>query len=130
MQPFRLEDSANRSICEKKPPKTHLSSGSTFCVSVYRNDLQKSEPLEKEGAWSFFAHSVTVDSRRFHVCLSSFARLTSWHASCIPEAYLVHRSEGGKVENLDISIYISTFLTIMYTMYTMYTFLEKVCMMK
>ena len=114
----------------KKPPKTHLSSDSTFCISVYRNDLQKSEPLEKEGAWSFFAHSVTVDSRRFHVCLSSFARLASWHASCIPDAYLVHRSEGGKVENLDISIYISTFLTIMYTMYTMYTFLEKVCMMK
>ena len=55
---------------------------------------------------------------------------TSWHASCIPEAYLVHRSEGGEVENLDISIYISTFLTIMYTMYTLYTFLEKVCMMK
>ena len=55
---------------------------------------------------------------------------TSWHVSCIPEAYLVHTSEGGKVENLDISIYISTFLTIMYTMYTMYTFLEKVCMMK
>ena len=64
------------------------------------------------------------------MCLSSFARLASWHASCIPDAYLVHRSEGGKVENLDISIYISTFLTIMYTMYTMYTFLEKVCMME
>ena len=55
---------------------------------------------------------------------------TSWHVSCIPEAYLVHRSEGGKVENLDISIYISTFLTIMHTMHTLHTFLEKVCMMK
>ena len=55
---------------------------------------------------------------------------TSWHVSCIPEAYLVHRSEGGEVENLDISLYISTFLTIMHTMHTLHTFLEKVCMMK
>ena len=55
---------------------------------------------------------------------------TSWHVSCIPEAYLVHRSEGGEVENLDISIYISTFLTIMHTMHTLHTFLEKVYMMK
>ena len=55
---------------------------------------------------------------------------TSWHVSCIPEAYLVHRSEGGEVENLDISVYTSTFLTIMYTMYTLYTFSEKVCMIE
>ena len=55
---------------------------------------------------------------------------TSRRVSCIPEAYLVHRSEGGEVENLDISLYISTFLTIMHTMHTLHTFLEKVYMMK
>ena len=48
MQPFRLEDSANRSICEKKPPKTHLSSGSTFCVSVYTFSIYFSQ---KGSAW-------------------------------------------------------------------------------
>ena len=42
----------------------------------------------------------------------------------------MHRSEGGEVENLDISLYISTFLTIMHTMHTLHTFLEKVYMMK
>ena len=50
---------------------------------------------------------------------------TSWHVSCIPEAYLVHRAEGGEVENLDINPYILTFFIKMHTMHTLHTFFIK-----
>ena len=55
----------------------------------------------------------------------SYTPGTSCACSCIPEAYLVHRAEGGEVENLDINPYILTNFIKMHTMHTLHTFFIK-----
>ena len=93
-------------------------------VSSGNADMAGASTISRENlASDVIAHAnahATITLGVYHLLPNSTH--TSWHVSCIPEAYLVHRSEGGEVENLDINLYISTFLTIMNTMYTLYTF--------
>lgn len=58
----------------------------------------------------FESHAPALSAPQPFRTLLQHTAAVERHASCIPEAYLVRRSEGGKVENLDISMYLSTFL--------------------
>ena len=53
---------------KKTSKKTHLSSDSTFCISVYRNDFTKIGVTEKEGGSGRFLHIQSQSIREDSMC--------------------------------------------------------------